>query len=196
MFLFVVSQKYYLWSAYIQLTCLVQIMGEVTWHGEWVLFLYGEEFYWYGPKIIFFSTYTSVHPQKHFFNIIHFVGIANHVTCTFGSELPWIFMYKCLFVSTFWNFYIMFCGGMLGRHCGWSDMAWQMNPSYLTEGYSDMFIKWTSVLWCDMVPHWHLFEMFAHFCIFESILSRWACIIWYSWYLHKFFFYKNVIYVN
>ena len=31
--LFLVSQKYYLLSTYLQLTCLVYIMGEVTWHG-------------------------------------------------------------------------------------------------------------------------------------------------------------------
>ena len=96
-------------------------------------------------------------------------------------------MYRCLCVSTLWNFYILFCVGMLGRNCGWSDMAWQMNPSYLTAGYSDIFLRWISVLWCDMVPNWHLFEMFVHFCIFESILSRWACIIWYSWYLYECF---------
>ena len=31
--------------------------------------------------------YTSVYPQNIFFNIIYFVGMANHITCTFASEL-------------------------------------------------------------------------------------------------------------
>ena len=88
-------------------------------------------------------------------------------------------------MSTFWNVYILIFVGMHGRNSSWSDMAWQMNPFYLTEGYSDMFIRWISVWQCDIVPNWHLFDMFAHFCIFESILSRWAFIIWYSWYLYE-----------
>ena len=41
-------------------------MGTVTWHGEYVFFLYGEEFYSCGANIILCSTYTSVYPQNIF----------------------------------------------------------------------------------------------------------------------------------
>ena len=66
--------------------CFSKIVGEVIWHGRWAPFHHGEEFHWYGPKIIYCSMYTSVSPPKHFFNIINFVGIASHTTFTFPSH--------------------------------------------------------------------------------------------------------------
>ena len=62
-----------------------------------------------------------------------------------------------------------------------------MNSSDLSVGYSDMFIRWILVWWCDMLPNWHVFVMFGHFSIFESILSSWVSITWYSWFLYKCF---------
>ena len=44
-----------------------------------------EEFYSCGPNLILCGTYTSVYPQN-IFNIIYFVGLAYHITCTFASE--------------------------------------------------------------------------------------------------------------
>ena len=61
-------------------------MGTVTWHSEWVFLPL-----WWGilfrrSKYHFVQyIYFCISP-KHFSNIINFVGMANHITCTFASE--------------------------------------------------------------------------------------------------------------
>ena len=63
----------------------------------------------------FCSMYTSVSPQKHFFNIMNFVGIASHITFTFPSDYSinfhvyilisiYILIFLCIFLSgNAWN---------------------------------------------------------------------------------------------
>ena len=134
-------------------------MGEVTWHCERCLFLYGKVYSWCSLEMPFLYSYFCIGP-KHFFNIMHFVCMASHITCTFCSEFCincHVYMSMCFTVC---NFYILFCVGILGGNCGWSDMAWQMNLSQLTAGYSYMFMRWTLVLWWNMMGNSHVFEMF------------------------------------
>ena len=95
--------------------CFLQIVGEVIWHGRWGPFPHGEAFHWYGPKIIFCSMYTSVPPQKHFFNIMNFVGIASHITCTFLSDYSINFHVYMLISVYILIFLHIFCLGMLGN---------------------------------------------------------------------------------
>ena len=65
-------------------------------------------------KIIFCSMYTSVSPQKHFFNIMNFVGIASHIKCTFLSDYP-IHFHVCMLISVYILIFLhIFCLGMLG----------------------------------------------------------------------------------
>ena len=51
---FVVYHQYSLLSAYLQWRCLVYIMGEMTWHCERCLFLYGEVCSWCSLEMLFF----------------------------------------------------------------------------------------------------------------------------------------------
>ena len=67
--------------------------------------------------------YASVSPQKHFFNIIHFVGIVSHKTFTFPPHYSIHFhLYMPISVYILILLHI-FCLGMLGIDSGWSDMA-------------------------------------------------------------------------
>ena len=61
-------------------------MGEVTWHGEWLCSSVVRNFIDIVQKSFFAVHILLYTPKKHFFNIMHFVGMANHITCTFGSE--------------------------------------------------------------------------------------------------------------
>ena len=120
----------------------------------------------------FFSVQILLYSSRNIFSTscISYAWLAiSHVPVVLNSLL--IFMNRCQCACTFWNFYILFCVGMCGGNSGWSDMAWQMNLSYLTEGYSDMFIRWTLVLRCNMMPNWHFFEVFTHFCLFRVFYS-------------------------
>ena len=80
-------------------------------------------FYGYGPKIIFCSMYTSVSPQKHFFNIMNLVGIASHITSTFLSDYSINFHVYMLISVYILIFLHIFCLRMLGIDCGCRDMA-------------------------------------------------------------------------
>ena len=135
-------------------------MGEVTWHCERGLFLYGKVCSWCSSEILFLVQ-LLLYRSKDIFSIscILYAWLAiSHVPFVLNSVL--IVMYKCQCVCTVCNFYILFCVGMLSGNCGWSDMAWQMNLSQLTAGYSYMFMRWTLVLWCNMMENSHVFEMF------------------------------------
>ena len=145
-------------------------MGDVIWHGRWCLFPYWEVFYGCGPKIIFGHMYISVSPQKHFLNIINLVGIASHITCTFLSDYSINFHVYVLICVFIFDIFTYFCLGMLGIDC--RDMAWQIDPSYLTEGYIDIFIGWTSPSGSDIVWNSHLCHMSEYFYIFQHILPH------------------------
>ena len=68
-------------------------------------------------------------------------------------------------------------------------MIWydRWTPSYLTECYSDIFVRWTPPWGCDIVPNWHLCQMFEYFFILVSILQRLWCTISYSSYIYHCF---------
>ena len=69
-------------------------------------------------KIIFYNMYTSVSPQKHFFNIMNFVGIASHITFTFPSDCSINFhVYMLISVYILLSLHI-FCLGMFGIDSG------------------------------------------------------------------------------
>ena len=73
---------------------------------------------WVGISLIwsknhFCSMYTSVSPQKHFFNIMNFVGIASHITFTFPSHYS--INFHVYMLSTFWYFYIFLAGNACNR---------------------------------------------------------------------------------
>ena len=76
----------------------------------------------------FCSMYTFVSPQKHLLNIMNFVGMASHITCTFLSDYSINFHVYMLISVHFLIFLQFFCLGMLGIDCGCRDMAWQINP--------------------------------------------------------------------
>ena len=78
----------------------------------------------------FFSVQLLLYSSKNIFStscILYAWLAISHVPFVLNSLL--IVMYKCQCVCTVCNFYILFCVGMLGGNCGWSDMAWQMNLS-------------------------------------------------------------------
>ena len=90
-------------------------------------------------------------------------------------------------VFTFYNFHILFCVWMLGSNSWWSAIALYMNTSCFTAGYSDMFLRWISVWWCDLGSKWHLFLDVCTFVNFGGILCMCAYIIWYWSYLYECF---------
>ena len=147
---------YLSWYSYFHIffvcICFLQIVGEVIWHGRWCPFPHWEVFHWYGPKIIFCSMYTSVSPQKHFFNIMNLVGIASHITCTFLSDYTINFHVYMLIIVYILIFLHIFCLGMLGIDCGCRDMAWQINP---------------------LIFDWRLQ---GHFCQVDITLRIWHCM--------------------
>ena len=96
-------------------------------------------------------------------------------------------MYRCLDLSTFWYFYIFYfweCLEFIVHEVIWHD---RWTPSYLTEGYSDIFVRWTPPTGCDIVPNWYLCQMFEYFFILVSILQRLGCTISYSSYIYHCF---------
>ena len=81
-------------------------MGEVTWHCERCLFLYGKVCSWCSLEMLFLYSYFCIGP-KHFFNIMHFVCMASHITCTFCSEFCincHVYMSMCLYSLQFLHF--------------------------------------------------------------------------------------------
>ena len=164
---------YLSWYSYLHIffvcICFLQIVGEVIWHGRWCPLPHREVFHWYGPKIIFCSMYTSVSPQKHFFNIMNLVGIASHITCTFLSDYSINFHVYMLIYVYIWIFLHIFCLGMLGIDCGCRDMAWQVNPShiglkvtvtFLSGGHhpQDLTLYETDIYLCQMFEYFYIFE--------------------------------------
>ena len=167
----------------------------MTWHCERGLFLYVKACSWCSSEILFLVE-LLLYRSKNIFSTscMLFAWLAIlHVSFVLNSVL--IVMYTCQCVCTIWNFYILFCVGMLGGNCGWSIMAWQMNLSQLTAGYSYMFMRWTLVLWCNMMGNSHVFHMFWSYCNFLVDFCHVRIRICYSWY-GVGVFHKNVIYVS
>ena len=120
----------------------------------------------------FCSMYTSVSPQKHFFNIMNWVGIASHITCTFLSDYTinfHVYMPISVYILIFLH---IFCLGMLGIDCGCRDMAWQIAPLIFDWRLQWHFHQVDSPSGSDIVWNWHLCQMFEYFYIFEHILPH------------------------
>ena len=167
--------------------CFLQIVGEVIWHGRWASFPCGEEFHWYGPKIIFCSMYTSVSPKKNFFNIMNFVGIASHITCTFLSDYSINFHVYMLISVYILIFLYIFCLQILGIDCGCRDITWQINPLIfdwrLQWHFSqvDTTLKiWHSMQLTFMSDVWVLLHFWEYF-------TKFGCTISYSSYIYHCF---------
>ena len=135
-------------------------------------------------KNYFCSMYTSVSPQKHFFNIRNLVGIVSHITCTLLSDYSinfHVYMLISVYISIFLH---ILCLGMLGIDCGCRDMAWQINPLIF-----DWRLQWhfhqvdiTLRIWhcmklTFMSDVWVLLHFWAYFITF-------GCTISYSLYIY------------
>ena len=158
---------YVSWYSYLHIcfvcTCVLQIMGKVLWHGRWGPFSHGEAFHWYGPKTIFAVCILLYLPQKHFFNMMNFVGIASHIKCTFLFDYS-IHFHVYMLISVYVLIFLhIFSGNAWNRlwmkRYGMTDQP----PSYLTEGYSDIFVRWAPPSGSDIVWNWHLCQMFEYF---------------------------------
>ena len=57
----------------------------------------------------------------------------------------------------------------------------------MTEGYSDIFVRGIPPSGCDIVPNWHLCQMFEYIFILVSILKRLGCRMSYSSYIYHCF---------
>ena len=74
----------------------------MIWHGERCLFLYCEVCL----EMLFLYIYFCI-GLKHFFNIMHLLCIASHITCTFCSEVYTnchVYMSMCLYSFQFFHF--------------------------------------------------------------------------------------------
>ena len=126
---------YMSWYSYVYIFfCLHMFLTDNGWsYMAWQMMslplLGGISLIW--SKNQFCSMYTSVSAQTHLFNIMNFVGIASHITCTFLSGL--LYKFSCMHpdICLHFDIYTYFCLGMLGIDCGCRDMAWQINPSHI-----------------------------------------------------------------
>ena len=89
---------------------------------------------WGGISLMWFKNHFLQYvyfciPQKHFFNIMNFVGIGSHMTsflfpCHYSMHF-YVYMPISVYIFIFLH---IFCLRMLGIDSGWSDIAWQMKP--------------------------------------------------------------------
>ena len=96
--------------------------------------------------------YTSVSLQKHFFNIMNFAGIASHITCTFLFDYS--INFSCIHASICLHFDIFtyFLSGNAWNRSWMQRYGMTDKPhSSLTEGYSDILVRWTPPSGSDIV---------------------------------------------
>ena len=154
---------------------------------------------WWGISLIWFKNHFLQYvyfciPPKHFFSIMNVVGIVSHMTFLFPCHYSihvYIYMPISVYILIFLH---IFCLRMLGIDSGWSDIYDRGNPSYFTTDYSDIFVRWTPHSGCDIVPNWHLCQMFEYFCILDSTLLIFdAQSHIYHIYIYTPLFHENVI---
>ena len=181
---------YLSWYSYLYIFCLYMFLTASGWSAmAWQMRSLPpwEAFHWYVPKIIFCSMYTSVSPQKHFFNIMNFMGIASHIPCTFLFHYSINFHVYMLLSVCILIFLHIFCLEMFGIDRGCRDMAWQINPFIFDWRLQWHFSQvdttlriWHSTKLTFLSDVWVLLHFWAYF-------TKFGCTISYSSYIHHCF---------
>ena len=166
--------------------CFLQIVGKVLWHGRWGPFPHGRHFIDMVQKS-FFAVCILLYLSKHLFNIMNFVGIASHITCTFLSDYSINFHVYMLISVYILIFSHIFCLGMLGIDHKWRDMAWQINPLIFDWRLQWHFSQvdttlriWQHVKQTFMSDVWVLLHFWEYF-------TKFGCTISYSSYIYHCF---------
>ena len=121
----------------------------------------------------FCSMYTSVSPQKHLFNIMNFVGIASHITCTFLSDYS-INVHVYMLISVYILIFLhIFLSGNAWHRLWMQRYGMTDKPLHIwMKVTNDILVRWTPPSGSDSVWNWHLCQMFEYFYIFECILPN------------------------
>ena len=153
---------YLSWYSYLHIffvcICFLQIVGEVIWHGRWCPLspLGGISLIWSKNHFLQY-VYFCISP-KTLFQHHEFGGNCK----PYNMYIPLWLLYKfsCIhaYICLHLDIFTYFLSGNAWHRLWMQRYGMTDKPlSYWTEGYSDIFVRWTSPSGSDTVWNWHLF---------------------------------------